>query len=472
MMSKIREETAERFIKFVNDSPSPFHAVDECKKLLKAKDFKELKEKYPWKIEPGEKYFVTKNQSSIIAFVVGEKFTPGNGFSIVGAHTDSPCLKVKPASKLNKCGYVQVGVECYGGGIWSTWFDRDLTVAGRIITNNNGKLEHKLVHIKRPILRVPHLAIHLQRDINTKFSPNLETHTIPILATHVTEELQRTTQGTENCTEEKSGECRADSYQPLLVQLLCEQVKCKKEDIMDFELCLADTQPATLGGAFSEFIFSPRLDNLVNAFSAIEGLITSVDSSLATEPNIRMAVLYDNEEVGSQSAQGGCSKWTELVLRRLSTPKSTNEEQECFERSLASSFLVSADQAHAHHPNYPDKHEENLRPALHKGLVLKYNANQRYATTAVTASVLRMVAEKAGVPLQEFAVRNDMPCGSTIGPILSAKLGIRTVDIGGPQLSMHSIREMCCTSSIAQCIQLYKSFFVEFPEIENSLDGM
>lgn len=469
-MTKIQGKTAknaEHFIKFVNDSPSPFHVVDECKKLLNAKGFQELFEKNVWKIEPGEKYFVTKNQSSIIAFVVGGNFTPGNGFSIVGAHTDSPCLKVKPISKINCYGYSQVGVECYGGGIWSTWFDRDLTIAGRVIfTNEKGLLAHKLVHVKRPILRVPHLAIHLQRDVNDKFSPCKENHIVPILSTHVAEVLQ--SEGLSENTE-KGEKCKADDHQPLLISLLCEQLKCSPKAILDFELCLADTQEATLGGALSEFIFSPRLDNLVNCFCAIESLISSIDNSLNTDPNIRIAVLYDNEEVGSGSAQGACTSWTEQVLRRLS--KSTNEDQVCFERSIASSFLISADQAHAHHPNYPEKHERNLRPALHKGVVLKYNANQRYATTAVTASVLRLVAKKAGVPLQEFSVRNDMPCGSTIGPILSAKLGIRTVDVGGPQLSMHSIREMCCTSSISQCIDLYKTFYAEFPEIEKSLNG-
>ncbi|XP_028392918.1 aspartyl aminopeptidase-like isoform X2 [Dendronephthya gigantea] len=464
VMSKIHKEAAEQFIQFVDRSPSPFHAVKECQKLLGAQNFIELDEKCPWEIKTGGKYFITKNQSSIIAFAVGGAYSPGNGFSIVGAHTDSPCLKVKPVSKIEKHGYLQVGVECYGGGIWNTWFDRDLTVAGRVIIKKEGKLQHKLVNIKKPILRVPHLAIHLQRDINDKFSPNLENHTVPVLATQAAKQLLCSNE------EQKDEQTNSHRHQPLLIQMLCEEMSCECGDIVDFELCLADTQPATLGGAMSEFIFSPRLDNLVNAYASIQGLIGSLDSSFSTDTNIRMAVLYDNEEIGSRSAQGAFSNWTELVLRRLSSPSS--DDLTCYERSLASSFLVSADQAHACHPNYSKKHESNLKPALHQGPVIKYNANQKYATTAVTASVLRIVAEKHDIPLQEFAVRNDSPCGSTIGPILSAKLGISTVDIGGPQLSMHSIREMCCTSSIHQCTELYKNFYIDFPEIQKSLVGI
>ncbi|KXJ16972.1 aspartyl aminopeptidase [Exaiptasia diaphana] len=454
---------AKRFLEFVNNGPSPFHVVHECRKKLVAAGFQELRERDKWNLQPQNKYFVTRNQSTIIAFAIGGKFKPGNGFTIVGAHTDSPCLKVKPVSKRTKFGIHQVGVECYGGGIWGTWFDRDLTVAGRVLIKRNDKIEHHLVKVDKPILRIPHLAIHLQRDINDKFSPNKETHMVPILATSIQNQLN------DSPSEDKETKklCKADSHHSLLMSAILKSLdfQCSSEQVVDFELCLADTQPAVLGGALDEFIFSPRLDNLVNAFAALEGLISSLEGdSLNQDPNVRLINLYDNEEVGSQSAQGACSSLTEIILRRLSVGDKTS-----FEEAIPKSLLVSADQAHAVHPNYSEKHEENHRPQFHKGPVLKFNGNQRYATTAITASILRLVAEKVDIPLQEVCVRNDSPCGSTIGPILSAKLGMRTVDIGGPQLAMHSIREMCCASSIYQCSTLYKGFFQHFPEIDASL---
>lgn len=457
---------AKEFLNFINKSPSPYHAVNEVKARLQAAGFRELKETDHWAVKPKDKCFVTRNQSCIIAFAVGGKFQPGNGFSIVGAHTDSPCLKVKPVSKLNKSGYLMVGVECYGGGIWHTWFDRDLTLGGRVLVKNNGKIEHRLVHIDRPILRVPNIAIHLMRDHNEKFSPNKESHVCPVLATSVQSKLS------EGCTDdEKSGEgetqLQSDKHQPLLVQLLCEELQVKPEQLLDFDLHVADTQPAAIGGVLEEFIFSPRLDNLMNAYTATVGLTESCKgNSLDEETNIRMISLFDNEEVGSESAQGAGSSLQEYILRRLSSGGS----QTAFEEAIPKSYMISADMAHAIHPNYPEKHESNHQPGLHKGVVIKINSNQRYASTAITNTILRELASQAQVPLQDFVVKNDSPCGSTIGPIMSAKLGMPTIDIGSPQLSMHSIREMCCTSSVLQCTSLYKCFFEKYPEVFQSLN--
>lgn len=446
------------------------------KALLTKAGFTEISERTNWSengvLQRGQKYFLTRNGSSIIAFGVGGKWQPGNGISIVGAHTDSPCLRVKPVSKKNtaKGGYIQVGVETYGGGLWHTWFDRDLSVAGRIIVKDGARFVPKLVNIKKPLLRIPTLAIHLNRGSADKFEFNKETQLLPI-AGLVEKALNKKSDAADTSAEktENVDEAEFDAFAPVakrheksIIDLIAEDANVRAEDIEDFELMLYDTQASVLGGLNDEFIFSPRQDNLNSSFATITGLIESVEN-LADDEGIRLAALFDHEEIGSASAQGADSNLLLAVLTRLAHTVFPGAEKEptassAFE-TFSKSFLISADMAHAIHPNYESKHEANHAPAINAGPVIKINANQRYATNSVGMVLIKAVATAARVPLQLFVVRNDSACGSTIGPILASKLGIRTLDIGSPQLSMHSIRETAGSDDVGYSVQLYKEFY-------------
>jgi aspartyl aminopeptidase len=464
-------------INFLNASPTAFHAVDEAKKQLKTAGYQQISEKENWELKPGHKYFFTRNHSTIVAFAIGKRFVAGNGFYIVGAHTDSPCLKLKPVSKVVKGGILEVGVQTYGGGLWHTWFDRDLTVAGRVILRKEiaGSVSylHRLVRIEEPIMRVPTLAIHLDRGVNDGFKVNTQTHLLPILATSLKAEANKVSSESNsvesgNKENDKTGSSNA-KHHPILLQLLARKLECEPDDICDFELQACDTQPSIVAGAAKEFVFSGRLDNLCMSFCSLKALIdaTSSDSSLEEEPGIRMVALFDHEECGSNSAQGAGSPVVLDAMSRITDFFSPNSK--LLEKAVQRSFLVSADMAHALHPNYMDKHEDNHQPKLHGGLVIKQNANQRYATNAVTSFIFREIASKHNLPVQDFVVRNDMGCGSTIGPILASGIGIRTVDVGAPQLSMLSIRELCAVDDVKYSYDRFKAFFQEFFHLDANL---
>jgi aspartyl aminopeptidase len=364
-------------------------------------------------------------------------------------------------------------VQTYGGGLWHTWFDRDLGLAGRAIVRREGKLCHELVKITRSIMKIPNLAIHLQSaDERTAFKVNKQNHLVPILASAISSVLGLD-EKEEGAEKKEEGAEAKPNHHPKLLKVLAEELKCKPEDIADVEICICDTQPSSICGVDGDFVSSARLDNLQNVFCATAALTeTSTDESLQTETNIRTIAFFDHEEVGSSSTSGAGGTIMQEALRRITTSLAAaagDTTTDLHERTLRRSFLVSADMAHGLHPNYPEKHEPEHLPKLNAGVVIKTNANQRYATNSVTSFLFKELGVRAGLPVQEFVVRNDMGCGSTIGPLLSTLTGIRTVDVGASQWSMHSIRETCGTKDVEYTVAHFKAVLEGFSALDAQL---
>lgn len=359
---------------------------------------------------------------------------------------------------------LQVVMQTYGGGLWHTWFDRGLGVAGKVVFHdqaNKGQLAEKLVRITKPVMIIPNLAIHLQSaDERKAFAVNTESHLQPVLCSKMFDDEAAAERG-EDPKEDVFGRHHA-----AVLGFIAKEVGCSPSDIVDADLCLMDAVPSNLVGLYDEFISSPRIDNLLSTWAAVQGLCDFASSAdaVAAASDVCVATSLDHEEVGSQSAVGAegdtLPTWCGRVLHALEV----QAKAEVYSRS----FLLSADCAHGVHPNYEAKHQGQHRPDLHKGIVIKTNANQRYATTALTSALFREVCKRAEVPVQDFVVRNDSPCGTTIGPIISSKLGMRTIDIGAPQWAMHSCRETCASSDAGHLVKLCKSFFETFREIDNS----
>jgi aspartyl aminopeptidase len=408
---------------FIEASPTPYHAVAEVGLRLERAGFRRLSERDSWPLEAGERAFVVRGGGSIAAFRLGRKSPAEAGFVIVGAHTDSPNLRLKPQAELTASGYEQLAIEVYGGVLLSTWLDRDLGLAGRVVLDDGST---HLVKLQGAFCRVPNLAIHLNRDVNSSgLTLNAQTQLLPVAALRV----------------EASG--------LELLERLAATIGggAQAKAILSHDLCLFDTQPPALGGARSELIFSARLDNLASCHAALSALLDTRESDAT-----RVVVLYDHEEVGSESATGAGSPFLQAILQRLLACYAPSSD--AFARSIAGSLFVSADMAHAVHPNYPDKHDKQHRPLLGKGPVLKVNVSQRYATDAPSAARFRAACARAGVEPQTFVSRNDIGCGSTIGPISAAGLGLRTVDVGGPMLSMHSCREMAAAADVVPMVRV------------------
>lgn len=392
-------------VTFLSASPSPFHAVANMQSALLEAGFVQLHEANSWSLELGGQYFVVRNDSSIIAFRMGKTGPVDSGFRMVGAHTDSPALKVKPNPEMNAKSYNQLAVEVYGGVLLNPWFDRDLSLAGRVtLRDSEGKLHHELINFENAIAIIPSLAIHLDREANDMHKINKQTDLPPILSL-------------------ASGQTFS-----LLEEL--QQLLTKKGEVLDYELYFYDTQAAAMIGLRSEFLASARLDNLLSCYTGLRAM-------LASDPEqAQLLVCNDHEEVGSGSTSGARGNFLRSVLERIAETDENNA------RMIARSMMISTDNAHGVHPNFADKHDERHGPILNAGPVIKINSNQAYASNSETVAIYKHVADLAGTPYQLFVTRSDMGCGSTIGPITATVIGVRTIDIGVPTFAMHSIREL------------------------------
>lgn len=414
-------------IQFLDASPTPYHAVAAMAARLEVAGFQPLTEAQTWSLTKGEKYYVTRNDSSIVAFIMGD---PERGARMVGAHTDSPCLKVKPKPEMGKHSYFQLGVEVYGGVLLNPWFDRDLSIAGRVqYLNNELRLCHRLIDFKRPVATIPSLAIHLDREVNNGRAINPQTDIPPILF--------------------QLGEEERTDFRDLLKEELVRQGCNDCQSVVEFDLSFYDTQGAAVIGLRNDFIASARLDNLLSCFVGLETLLNHQGSDTTA-----VLVCNDHEEVGSLSTTGAQGPFLKSVLERI---YGTGESLTC---AMHRSMLISTDNAHGIHPNYASKHDEHHAPKLNQGAVIKVNANQRYATNDETAAVYRTLCQASGSKIQHFVTRTDMACGSTIGPLTAGVLGVRTLDLGLPTFGMHSIRELAGTEDALALSQTLLNFFV------------
>ena len=417
-------ETLADFLAYVGAAPTPYHAVLEAETRLTAAGFTKLDEREPWDLSEGSAHWVVFGGTCLIAFVVPK--TP-RGFHIVGAHTDSPNLRLKPNAEYEKEGYRQLGVEVYGGALLNSWLDRDLSVGGALLTTGpQGEIVRSLVKLDRPIARVAQLAIHLDRDANDKgVVLNRQEHLPPLVGL-------------------------AGPGKTGLFDALAKASGLDKEAIVGHDLMLYDTLAPAQGGLDGEFVYAARLDNLASCHAAIGALI---DAKSAVGSHVAVAALFDHEEVGSGSAYGAESSFLPRILERIAGDRSR------YFQLLAGSACVSADMAHAVHPNYAERHERNHQPRLNAGPVIKTNSQQRYATSAETAAHFRALCKEVDVPVQTYSHRTDLACGSTIGPITSTLLAIPTVDVGNPMLGMHSAREACGSEDQALMIRVLSRFF-------------
>lgn len=429
------KDTSLELLNFLDNSHSTFHAVQNIKKYLLDNDFIELLENEIWNLEKGKSYFITKNNSSIISFKI-----PKNdyiGFQIVASHSDSPTFKVKENGQIKISGYNKLNIEKYGGTILSSWIDRPLSIAGRVVVKSSDCIKSILVDIDKDLIIIPNVAIHMNSNINSGYNYNPQVDMLPIISTD-------------------------DSLKDYL-DIICESYNINKDDIISTDLYLYNRVKSTIIGADEEFIASSRLDDLQCAFASLKALLACSNNN-----SIPVHCAFDNEEVGSSTKQGANSTFLFDTLIRINN--SFKRSYEDYIISIANSFMVSADNAHAVHPNHPQKSDVSNRPFINKGIVIKHSANQKYTTDAISCALFKNICDKCNVPLQSFVNRSDMPGGSTLGNIATSKVSINSVDIGLAQLAMHSAYETAGIKDTQYLIDaLTKYYSVSFQQQQDGI---
>jgi aspartyl aminopeptidase len=435
MLRGMPSEAVADLLDFIARSPTPYHAVAETVRRLESAGFRECRETDLWQLAPGDRRYAVRNEGSLVAFELGGAPPAEAGFRIVGAHSDSPNLRLKPRPDVEAHGYRQYGVEPYGGALLHTWLDRDLSLAGRVSLQEGEETRIVLLDFGRPLLRVPNLAVHLQRELRGEgLKLNAQTQLVPIA-------------GLEDA--------------PPLAELVAGELRDQQiadvapEEVLAFDLMTYDTQPPAVAGVRGEFVQASRIDDLASCHAALSALLAAAGSPAAFT---RALVIYDHEEVGSRTAEGAAGPLLLGALERVVAGFEGGEPQG-LARALARSVLISADMAHAVHPNYADKHEPGHRPVIGRGPVLKLNANQSYASDARTSGLFAALCRRVGIEPQHFVSRSDVGCGSTIGPITAARVGIPSLDVGSPMLSMHSCREMAGTADVKPMIDVLGVFY-------------
>lgn len=420
------QEVNKELLQFLDHSPNAFYAVANMQKELEDAGFTRLYEGCPWTLSGGHGYYVTRNDSAIIAFRIPEG--EYQGFQIMASHCDSPVFKIKTNAEIVvDNSYVKLNVEKYGGMLCAPWLDRPLSVAGRVIVQTEEGIATKLVNVDRDLLIIPNVAIHMNRQVNDGYAFNAQVDMLPLF-------------------------CEQGEEKNQFMQLIADEAGVQVEDILDTDLFLYDRMKGTTLGLHGEFIASGRLDDLQCAFASLKGFLAA-----ELKQSIAVHCVYDNEEVGSGTKQGAASTFLKDTLQRISRAMGRNEEQ--YLMSIASSFMVSADNAHAVHPNHAEKADPTNRPYMNRGIVIKYSANQKYTTDGVSGAVMRAICKKAEVPYQTFTNRSDMLGGSTLGNISQAQVALNTVDVGLPQLAMHSPYETAGARDTAYLIEAARVLF-------------
>ena len=427
-------QSVQALLDFIDKSPSPFHAVKSVKDELIKHGFKPLGERDKWTLTTGGRYYVIRDDSSIIFFIAGSKPLVESGYKIFGAHTDSPSLRIKPTPAINTGGLLRLGVEVYGGPILATFTDRDLSLAGRVsYQSDEDSINSELVQFTQPLLRLPNLAIHMNRTVNEDgLKLHKQNELALIISTAIDEQL-------------------SVNY---VAQLIEKSLSIKAEQILSWELMVYDTQKGVFWGDELQFYADSQLDNLASCHVGLQALLN--DSALKSGNSV-VCAFFDHEEIGSESTKGANGNFLPNILQRISLSIGQNDED--YQRTLANSFMISADMAHAYQPNFPSAYEPEHRVTVNKGPVIKLNANHRYATESVSEAMFIQWCEQSNTPYQKYSHRTDIPCGSTIGPMTSAKLGVRTIDVGNPVWAMHSIRESGGVDDHASMINVVKHFF-------------